>query len=42
MGVSQQSTSKQWIAEKVGMVKSENYDKRGNITSRSLLSKFIE
>jgi hypothetical protein len=42
MGVSQRSTSKQWIAEKVGTVKSENYDKNGKVTGSSLLTKFEE
>ncbi|MDN3724748.1 hypothetical protein QRD02_10160 [Aequorivita sp. SDUM287046] len=40
MGMKEQSTAKQWIAEKVGMVKSENYDKKGNVISTSLLTKF--
>ena len=42
MGMSQRSTSKQWITEKVGTVKSENYDKNGKISGSSLLTKFEE
>lgn len=42
MGISQQSSSKQWIAEKVGVVKSVTYDKNGKITGSSLLTKFEE
>lgn len=39
MGVSQTSNSKQWIAEGVGMVKQEEYQK-GKVTSSSLLTAF--
>ncbi len=33
-------TSAVWYSEKVGMVKSETYDKKGNLESRTELSKF--
>ena len=39
MGVSQTSNSKQWIAEGVGMVKQEDYQK-GKVSSSSLLTAF--
>ncbi len=39
MGVSQTSNSKQWIAEGVGMVKQEDYQ-RGKVTSSSMLTMF--
>lgn len=39
MGVSQTSNSKQWIAEGVGMVKQEDYQK-GKVSSTSLLTAF--
>lgn len=42
MGISQTSTSKSWVTEKIGAVKSETYDKKGNIESTSLLTKFEE
>lgn len=42
MGISQSSTSKSWVAEKIGPVKSETYNKKGNVESRSLLTKFEE
>ncbi|MEH6763768.1 MAG: hypothetical protein V7655_04640 [Aequorivita antarctica] len=42
MGISQRTTSKQWVTEKVGAVKSENYDKNGKVTGSSLLTKFEE
>ncbi len=38
MGVSQSSTAKEWIAEGVGMVKHEDYDKKGKLTNSSLLT----
>ncbi len=40
MGISQSSTSKSWVTEKMGAVKSETYDKKGNVVSSSLLTKF--
>ena len=39
MGVSQTSSGKQWIAEGVGMVKQEDYQK-GKVSSSSLLTAF--
>ncbi|HLT49029.1 hypothetical protein [Aequorivita nionensis] len=42
MGVSQRSTSKQWVTEKMGAIKSVNYDKNGKVTGSSLLTKFEE
>lgn len=35
-----EGSSKQWIAEGVGMVKQESYDDKGNITGYSELTKF--
>ncbi len=32
-------TSKQWLAEGIGMVKSEEYDQKGNLVSKSILTK---
>ena len=40
MGMSQTNTAKQWIAEDVGMVKQEDYNRNGKITSSSLLTGF--
>ena len=40
MGMNQINTAKQWISEGVGMVKQEDYNKRGKITSSSLLTGF--
>jgi hypothetical protein len=40
MGMSQSNSAKQWIAEGVGMVKQEDYNKKGEITSSSLLTSF--
>lgn len=40
MGMKQSGTSKQWIAEGVGMVKQEDYNKNGKITSSSMLTGF--
>jgi hypothetical protein len=39
MGMTQTSNSKQWIAEGVGMVKQEDYQ-RGKVSSSSVLTKF--
>lgn len=39
MGMTQTSSSKQWIAEGVGMVKQEDYQ-RGKVASSSVLTKF--
>tara|TARA_R110002020_G_scaffold296658_1_gene512248 strand:+ start:12580 stop:13266 length:687 start_codon:yes stop_codon:yes gene_type:complete len=40
MGMSRQSSSKQWIAEGVGMVKQEDYDNKGRVASSSVLTAF--
>lgn len=40
MGMSRTGTSKQWIAEGVGMVKQEDYSRNGRVTSSSLLTAF--
>lgn len=40
MGMNRTMSSKQWLAEGVGMVKSEEYDKKGNLVSKSILTKF--
>ncbi|OAB79671.1 TapB family protein [Cochleicola gelatinilyticus] len=40
MGMSRTGTSKQWIAEGVGMVKQEDYNRSGRVTSSSLLTAF--
>ena len=39
MGLSRTSYSKQWIAKKIGLVKQEDYNKRGKVMSSSLLTK---
>jgi hypothetical protein len=40
MGISMETTSKQWIAKGVGMVKQEDYNKKGKISSSSMLTAF--
>jgi hypothetical protein len=40
MGMNQSSNAKQWITEGVGMVKQEDYNKKGKISSSSLLTAF--
>lgn len=40
MGMTQTGKAKQWIAKGVGMVKQEDYNSRGDITSSSLLTAF--
>lgn len=40
MGMNQKGSAKQWIAEGVGLVKQEDYNKSGNVTSSSLLTSF--
>lgn len=42
MGVNQTGSAKQWISEGVGLVKHEDYNKRGKVTSSSLLTSFTE
>jgi hypothetical protein len=38
MGMNQKGAAKQWIAEGVGLVKQEDYNNRGKVTSSSLLT----
>lgn len=40
MGANQSRTSKQWIAEGVGLVKSEDYNKKGKLAGTSILTSF--
>jgi hypothetical protein len=40
MGMARSSKAKQWIAKGVGLVKQEEYNKKGKITSYSLLTAF--
>ena len=40
MGMNQNSSAKQWISEGVGMVKQEDYNSNGKVTSSSLLTAF--
>lgn len=40
MGMNTIVRSKQWLSEGVGVVKSEEYDKKGNLMSKSILTKF--
>jgi len=40
MGMKKTFKHKQWLAEGVGMVKSEDYNKSGNLTNKSILTKF--
>ncbi len=40
MGISKKSFFKQWFAEGAGMVKSEEYNKRGKVISKSVMTKF--
>lgn len=40
MGVNRTTTAKQWIARGVGMVKQEDYNRRGKLTSSSVLTDF--
>ena len=40
MGMNQTNNGKQWIAEGVGLVKQEDYNKKGKLTGSSLLTKF--
>ena len=39
-GMNRKGTSKQWFSEGIGMVKSEEYDNNGNLTSYSLLTSY--
>ena len=40
MGINRTTTAKQWIARGVGMVKQEDYNRRGRVTSSSELTDF--
>ncbi len=40
MGMAKTSTAKQWIAKGVGLVKHEDYNKKGKLTGHSLLTAF--
>lgn len=40
MGFKSTGTSKQWIAKEVGMVKQEEYNKKGKLMSSSQLTAF--
>ncbi|WP_339696112.1 hypothetical protein [uncultured Marixanthomonas sp.] len=40
MGMNRTTTAKQWISKGVGMVKQEDYNRRGRVTSSSLLTDF--
>ncbi len=40
MGISRKSFFKEWFAEGVGLVKSEEYNKRGKVVSKSVMTKF--
>ena len=40
MGVNRTTSSKQWISRGVGMVKQEDYNRRGKVTSSSVLTDF--
>ncbi|WP_411032399.1 hypothetical protein [Spongiimicrobium sp. 3-5] len=40
MGMKQQNSSKQWMAPGVGLVKQEDYNKKGKLMSSSLLTSF--
>ncbi|RDK84319.1 TapB family protein [Marinirhabdus gelatinilytica] len=40
MGMNRKGTAKQWIAKGVGMVKQEDYNKKGKVTSSSLLTAY--
>ena len=40
MGMNMSMSSKEWLAEGVGVVKSEEYDDKGKLISKSVLTKF--
>ncbi len=40
MGLKRSGLSKQWLAESIGLVKSEEYNKKGKLVSSSLLTAF--
>ena len=39
MGKTTTMSSKQWLTEGIGMVKNEEYDQKGNLVSKSILTK---
>lgn len=42
MGMNRKGTAKQWFAKGIGMVKQEDYNKKGKVTSSSLLTAFTK
>ncbi|GAA5039015.1 hypothetical protein GCM10011506_37630 [Marivirga lumbricoides] len=42
MGSTRQFKSVEWIAEDVGAIRSESYDKKGNLTSYTVLTEYLE
>ena len=40
LGMNMSMSSKEWLAEGVGVVKSEEYDDKGKLFSKSVLTKF--
>lgn len=40
MGIKIRGSAKQWYSENVGMVKQENYNKKGKLMGSSLLTLF--
>jgi len=40
MGIKRIGTSKQWLTDGIGMVKSEEYNKKGKLIGKSVLTKF--
>ena len=42
MGLERKGSAKQWIAKGVGMVKQEDYNKRGKVTSSTMLTAFTK
>lgn len=40
MGLKRKGKTRQWLAKGVGMVKSEDYNKKGKVIAKSLLTKF--
>ncbi|MFT5891771.1 MAG: hypothetical protein ACI9Y7_001878 [Dokdonia sp.] len=40
MGIGRTGSSKQWVAEGVGLVKQEDYNKKGKLTGSNMLTSF--
>ncbi len=40
MGIKRKGKTRQWLAKGVGLVKSEEYNKKGKVVSKSMLTKF--